>query len=333
MNLKAILLTPKGFDNCEARAASQGKQGGNGEKTSGAESHAILWSGDASHFLDLHPLGFRNSVINALSEGAQAGTGQPIGAQPRNGALSVNHALLWRGTAKSVMDLHPRGFDFSNALGVWGASQVGLGGINGQTHALLWRGTARSVVDLHPQGFQDSEAWGVGINVQVGWAGKPILKGSEESVRHALLWRGSAKSFTDLHPRGFKNSQATGISGTQQVGYGDTETSEGNHRALLWSGTAKSAIDLTPKGFRYCQANAISGKWQVGFGGGPATGPIALLWSGTAQSVVDLHYYLKELPLALASSEAHGIDSSGDIVGIARDGDGKSYTIKWSILK
>ena len=49
MNFKAVLLTPKGFGSCEANGVSQGQQGGSGEKTAGAESHAILWSGDASH--------------------------------------------------------------------------------------------------------------------------------------------------------------------------------------------------------------------------------------------------------------------------------------------
>src|SRR5262245_15580566 len=38
-----------------------------------------------------------------------------------------HHALLWSGTASSVTDLNPAGFEESLASGVSGASQVGWG--------------------------------------------------------------------------------------------------------------------------------------------------------------------------------------------------------------
>jgi hypothetical protein len=37
------------------------------------------------------------------------------------------HALLWRGTAASMVDLHPRGFVSSMATAVFGGQQVGMG--------------------------------------------------------------------------------------------------------------------------------------------------------------------------------------------------------------
>jgi hypothetical protein len=79
------------------------------------------------------------------------------------------HALLWSGTAASVVDLHPVGFAASRAGGVWGNRQVGYGVPQTDSNdiswrALLWSGTAESVVNLHPAGFRwscASDTWGV----------------------------------------------------------------------------------------------------------------------------------------------------------------------------
>src|SRR5262245_61405655 len=62
-----------------------------------------------------------------------------------------------------AIDLHPSGFTSSEAFGVSGGQQVGVGAgpaTGGQIHALLWTGSAASVVDLHPSGFTSSEAAG-----------------------------------------------------------------------------------------------------------------------------------------------------------------------------
>jgi hypothetical protein len=63
---------------------------------------------------------------------------------------NYEHALLWNGTAASVVDLHPAGFSDSNATAVSGAGQVGYGYSEGSNHAFLWSGTAASALDLHP---------------------------------------------------------------------------------------------------------------------------------------------------------------------------------------
>ena len=65
----------------------------------------------------------------------------------------ARHALLWHGTAASVIDLQPAvGFTHTDAVAVAGNLQVGSGdgaATAGNQHALLWSGTAASVVDLH----------------------------------------------------------------------------------------------------------------------------------------------------------------------------------------
>jgi hypothetical protein len=95
----------------------------------------------------LTPKGFSQAEAEAVSGDTQVGYGYTL-------MSPAVHALLWHGTAESVVDLNPFGFDFSLAQAVLGKQQVGTGiGIGDTTsykrHALLWRGTAESVVDLH----------------------------------------------------------------------------------------------------------------------------------------------------------------------------------------
>jgi hypothetical protein len=95
------------------------------------------------------------------------------------------HALLWTGSADSVVDLNPSGFTASEAYGVSGGQQVGVGTIGGQEHALLWMGSADSVVDLHtflPPQFTSSIAHGIDADGNiVGYASGP------DGNNHAFL--------------------------------------------------------------------------------------------------------------------------------------------------
>src|SRR2546426_155520 len=100
--------------------------------------------------------------------------------------------------------LHPAGFTESYAMGVTGASQVGLGygpATVGNYHGLLWNGTAAGVVDLNPAGFDSSLAYGVSGASQVGEGNGPATSGKS----HAVLWSSTAASAVDLHPAGFDN--------------------------------------------------------------------------------------------------------------------------------
>jgi uncharacterized membrane protein len=198
-----------------------------------------LWHGTVESVVDLHPDEFLHSSARAVSGNTQVGHGysqQP----PLHPAVGLNiHALLWAGTAASVVDLNPAGFDFSAATAVSGAVQVGHGSTAATTnnyHALLWRGTAESVVDLHPPGFDFTAAEGVSERGQVGY-GKGI---ATDGRIHALLWRGTAESVIDLHPYlsglpvTLVESYANGIeSNGSIVGYG--RDSNGDHFAILWT--------------------------------------------------------------------------------------------------
>jgi hypothetical protein len=138
--------------------------------------HAMLWtSGEANSVVDLNPmqLSFVDSVANAIDQDGQQQVGSGhvfLGIEGNTVKYSGQRAILWRGTAASAVDLHPSGFDSSQAHGVAGSIQAGYGiPTGGQNfHALMWAGSAGSAVDLNPAGFTESAASGVGFGAVVG---------------------------------------------------------------------------------------------------------------------------------------------------------------------
>jgi hypothetical protein len=122
---------------------------------------------------------------------------KPMASTLPNGQVGngSGHALLWTGTAASVVDLNPSGFDSSQAYGVGGGQQVGEGipSGGGAFHALLWSGTAASAVDLNPSGFYSSDAKATNGQLEVGTG-----QASSTSDGIAMLWSGTAASAVNL---------------------------------------------------------------------------------------------------------------------------------------
>jgi uncharacterized repeat protein (TIGR01451 family) len=252
-------------------------------------------------FIDLTPPGF--AVVNGAGGGEQVG-GQ---GQYNTGGAGGVRALLWTGSADSVVDLHPPGFSRSTATGAAGKRQVGNAtDPDGGMHAMLWAGSAASAVDLTPAGYSGAGALGADIGQQVGWG----WVGSVNPVAHALVWTGSAASAVDLHPAGFANSWAWGVGDGQQVGVGGLALNGQSH-ALLWTGSAASAIDLHPAGFfSSSAARGVAGGQQGGFAVDHNGTIHALLWTGSAGSVVDLR------PPGFAASQARAV-AGGQQAGVA----------------
>lgn len=335
----AVDLNPVGSEYSEAYGLSGGQQVGYGYMYSQSPTFdALVWSGNANNFVNLGSGlasdGADGAVAVSISGGQQVGYEYVPDGQAATGY--DRHALLWSGTAASAVSLHPivaqlqPPFTDSLALAVSGGQQVGWASRTtaaGETiHALLWSGTAASAVDLTPAGFTYAYATGISGGQQVGYGLAPSLTTNQW---HALLWSGNAASCADLNPVGFDSSLALAISSNQQVGEGWQVGSPYNQHALLWSGTTASAVDLNPVGFSYSQARGVADGQQVGWGYGSSTenNTNALLWSGSAASVVNLQNFL---PSAFTSSAAYAIDSNGDIVGSAVDGNGNIHAILWT---
>jgi hypothetical protein len=326
---KATIIHPMGYDESVAKAISGTSILGQGDPSAGSANGIAFLLDDSTHnVVNLNPDGWYVQPEDASGDSQVGdGPGPTTGGNP--------HAVLWHGTAASLVDLNPTGFDFSYAFGVSGNNQVGFGAgtaTGGPFHALLWHGTAESVVDLNPAGFAGSFAFrAFGDNI-VGYGGNNGF-----AQNRALLWQGAAHTVVNLHPAQYPESIANDVSDDSQVGQAIISPNLGGERhALLWHGSAASVIDLNPSGYFETGANAVAGALQVGYGQGTATGgqQHALLWAGSAASVVDLSSFLVGLgPSFVGSSYAYDIDASGVIVGSATalvDGNYVGYAVKWT---
>ncbi|MEQ1821584.1 MAG: PxKF domain-containing protein [Fimbriimonadaceae bacterium] len=169
-------ITPSGASAATVLCTSGGTQGGWSNIT--GDNHATIWSGSAvsasdihpaaytvsqvsatdgnthggfailggveraafwgtSGFVDLHPAGYQQSAVRGVSSTKQAGYGLDAGG--------VSHALVWSGTAASVVDLNqflPIGYTGAQALGMDDNGNivgVAFGGTSsGQAEAVVW---------------------------------------------------------------------------------------------------------------------------------------------------------------------------------------------------
>jgi hypothetical protein len=225
-------LNPNNYMGSAAYCTTGAQQGGYAVvKTSGGgkvkttpPSHAALWNGSASSFIDLNPSNMAESRVYACATSQQAGYVMPV-------SPGFTHAAVWSGTGGSAVDLQPStGFVSSIAFGAASGQQVGYGvtvaSAGGTGHALLWSGSAATVIDLHPAGYTFSVAYATNGAQQVGEADDNTFP----RHKHAVVWTGSA-AVVDLNqflPAGFTDAQAMGIDAAGNIaGYA------GGH-AFLW---------------------------------------------------------------------------------------------------
>jgi hypothetical protein len=200
-------LNPQSFTSSNAYAIGGGQVVGSGASaTTGGNNHALLWSLSTGTVTDLNPSGFTNSIAVATTGTVQIGYGQGPGrtgllwsgtsqsAVPLDGShlLGISstqafggnanvqvgsgtsgssiHAMMWRGTALSAVDLSPSFANRPNseALGSNGLQEVGDAWgtqlVNGGPayHAVLWSNSPNSAVDLQtfvPSYLVSSRAW------------------------------------------------------------------------------------------------------------------------------------------------------------------------------
>ncbi|MFO0836043.1 MAG: hypothetical protein U0638_13815 [Phycisphaerales bacterium] len=159
-------------------------------------SHAAMWRGSGTSWIDLHPAGATESTAKGAGAGTQVGWARFEGE---------SRAGIWSGSAGSWRGIHPVGADGSVARAVFGSWQAGEASFGGVTHAGLWAGSAESWQDLHSflgSSFAASSAasvWGDGAYLYV--AGTGVLA-SDSAVSHALLW---VRCRLDFDRNGFVN--------------------------------------------------------------------------------------------------------------------------------
>jgi hypothetical protein len=185
-----VNLNPNGYSGSEIMAIASGQEVGLGITSSTSANHAMLWTGSAGSAVDLNPSGFSSSEAFGTNGAQQVGNagsgvtqaflwngnsttavnltpslfdGQTPGsatAWATNGVQQAgqigSHAVIWSGTASSVVDINPTslaGIANSIALAMNQTEEVGYGS-NGplvtlaNDRALLWSGTAASAINL-----------------------------------------------------------------------------------------------------------------------------------------------------------------------------------------
>jgi hypothetical protein len=267
--LSSADLHPAAYSTSIATSTDDVQQCGYGYAPLGGGNHALMWSGSAASYVDLHNI-FTWTYCTGVQGGQQVGFGErPVYT------VFYQHAMLWNGSAATAVDLHPVGYSYSKAMGVAYGQQVGYAstthypigdtiGYQPGSHALLWTGTAASVVDLHPAGYDASQALATNGVQQGGWGYIAL-----SSTEHAMMWSGTAASFMDLHPAGFNDSRMTALTPDKQVGDGwiGPMGQPGSVRhALVWSGTADSVVDLNqylPAGYTHAVATGVDPNGNV----------------------------------------------------------------------
>ena len=271
---------------------------------------AVLWSSPSQRITlnpgpgvsSNYPLGYQTSTAYAIHGNQQVGFGV---AQDHN-----QHALLWTGSAASVVDLSlgPAGIGYATATD--GDQQVGVvsGGIGGD--AALWSGTAASFVNLNPSGYDQSYAQGVFGDIQVGYGTQ------HGGGTNALLWHGTASSFTVLAV----GAEAMGISRGQVVGLTGNSRPGSLRDAAIWNlANPSTLIDVAPANTTASELFATNGTQQVGdYSTQAGVGtelPVdhhAAVWTGTTATFQPL-----PVPTGDNWSKAYSIDGDGNILGVA----------------
>jgi hypothetical protein len=130
-----IVTVVNGID-CNGYAVGFGQVLDSGLPSGLPRTHALLWKGSASNYVDLHPAGYYQSVATGTSSGTQVGAGWKDQA-------GQSHALVWNGTPESAFDLHailPASmiFSYAKAIDEFG-NILGLAGTNTSSPAaVLW---------------------------------------------------------------------------------------------------------------------------------------------------------------------------------------------------
>ena len=241
----------------------------------------------------LHPSGAISSRGYGVGDGQETGT---VVYTATDG--NEEHAVLWSGTAESMIDLHNPSTIKTGAVATAGGMQGGNWWEpfeifqNGQWYlvyfpeACAWSGSAGSFQNLRVSGWEYSGVYDSDGVHQIGAVSRDDEVGNVYT--RAGMWSGTSGSWMSLHPSsGVSNSSGAALDGDQQYGSILTPYPGPIRKAAKWSGTAASYEDMHPAG--------ASRSWISGAGDGQQVGSAefggvvrAMLWSGHKLSAIDL---------------------------------------------
>lgn len=213
------------------------------ESVGPGDQHGIIWDAQTG------------AVIADLYDGKpQYITGGARGIQvgydfASNGA----QAMMWRGTARPAIDLHPNAYDVSQAVATDGVTQVGNVGIAvrlfDETHhgtrvmmnsAAVWHGKASSLQTLgyYLPGYPHFVSFATGVSGPfVCGVGQAKNYAGTTQTTHAVVWDLYRYQPIDLHltlPTGYISSRATSVDAAGNV-TGYTVDVLGRVHGVIWT--------------------------------------------------------------------------------------------------
>ena len=230
----------------------------------------------------LHPTNgfYGNSWVFGTDGQSQVGRGSFF--EP-GWTVAAYHALLWRGSAESVTNLHPMEHNFrtSIALDVEGDFQVGSVTtyspyIGGEVLATMWRGSAETMVMLHPAGAYYSQA--------VAHSGDTIAGYVDYGEPRPVVWKIGIPGYQQLPITGHRG-WLRDTNGNEHVGY--VATLLGGHgggieyRATVWAGdppVATNLHSLLPAEIVQSFAEGIDAEGNIVGHGDTGGERVAILW-------------------------------------------------------
>ncbi|MBS1713100.1 MAG: hypothetical protein JST30_02050 [Armatimonadetes bacterium] len=203
----------------------------------GGPSHAVLWDAVTGSATDLSP-GNKGYSVFGVGGGVQVGYEQKS---------KYVEAVLWTGTARSMVNLHDQDYDLSIAYATNGPTQVGILGQDRQFFAekrgrrvrfytaVSWHGSADSVSFFDSGAYPDSWAVDVKGDTAVGYGALINYLGVPQTYR-ALAWVGAGHTRVELHALlqgSFAHSRAVSVDAAGNI-VGNATTADGKVHSIVW---------------------------------------------------------------------------------------------------
>lgn len=233
-----VAQAPPGYVGADVFATTGLMQaGGVGD---GHRSRAAVWHGPTSIATVLDPPGAYDSLATAADGEYQGGW---VRYPNSGGAPGIEHAVIWHGTAQSMIDL---GTGSNGALirGMAAGQLVGIVGSGQGSIAALWPSIGASYINLNPPGVTYADLTATCGSAQVGSASTNEFGGT------AAIWFGTPGSFVPLAPYlppNYYASIATSVAelnGTFYVGGYAVNSITSFEEAILWVGVPEPASAL-----------------------------------------------------------------------------------------
>jgi len=203
----------------------------------GGPSHPVLWDAATGMATDLARNNKGYSVFGV-------GGGVQVGWEQQSKYVE---AVMWTGSADSMVNLHHDDYDLSMANATDGVTQVGLLGQDRQFFAekrgrkvrfytaVCWQGSADSVAFLDAGNYPDSWATDVKGGTIVGYGALINYMGVPQTFR-ALAWVGASRIRVELHgllPGTFAHSRAVAVDAHGNIA-GTATTPDGKVHSIVW---------------------------------------------------------------------------------------------------